>query len=150
MGSRSPGPQHRFGSAANAADGHGQIGFLYLRGGEVEGRQILERAWIEKSLSQHGTMRAKNDPVAHGFYWWLYPERHVAEAWGGAGQRIALLRDLNVVVVMTANDPSDYPRAPLAARLYDLVRESVTSERKLPANPTGAVDSHTLSELTRQ
>jgi CubicO group peptidase (beta-lactamase class C family) len=109
-----------------------KIGFLYLDGGRYQGARILDRAWIEKSLSPHVQMPAKGGPVAYGYYWWLYPERQVAEAWGGAGQRIALIRDLNCVVVMTADDPADYPRSPLAQRIYDVVRESVKSSRALP------------------
>ncbi|MCU1262038.1 MAG: hypothetical protein JWO80_4923 [Bryobacterales bacterium] len=80
-------------------------------------------------------MATKGGPVAYGYYWWLYPERHVAEAWGGAGQRIALIRDLRSFVVMTANDPSDYPRSPFAERVYDLVRESAKSSGRLRPNP---------------
>jgi hypothetical protein len=79
----------------------------------------------------------------------LYPERHVAEAWGGAGQRIGLIRDSKVVVVMTADDAEDYPRAPLAAHLYDLVHESAKSFGSLPPNPSAASDlARVLAELT--
>lgn len=102
-----------------------KIGFLYLHGGQFEGRRILDRAWVDRSLSAHAQMPAKGGPVAYGYYWWLYPERDVAEAWGGAGQRIGLMRDSKMVVVMTGNDPPDYPRAPLAGRIYNLVRQSV-------------------------
>jgi CubicO group peptidase (beta-lactamase class C family) len=117
-----------------------KVGLLYLRGGRCEGRRILERAWVEKSLRAHTKMPAKGGPVAYGYYWWVYPERHLAEAWGGAGQRIALIRDLKSVVVMTADDSADYPRSPLAARIYDLVRESVKSSGRLRPNPPAAVE----------
>ena len=126
-----------------------KIGFLYLGGGQFEGRRILEKGWVERSLSEHVKMPTKGGPADYGYYWWLYPERQVAEAWGGAGQRIGLIRDLKVVVVMTADDPGDYPRAPLAAHIYDLVRESVKSSGKLPANPGAASDlAHVVSGLT--
>ena len=117
-----------------------KIGFLYLGGGQFDGRRILERSWIDRSLSAQTKMPAKGGAVDYGYYWWLYPERHVAEAWGGAGQRIGLIRDLNSVVVMTANDSADYPRAPLAGRIYALVRESVKSSGRLRANPAGAAE----------
>jgi CubicO group peptidase (beta-lactamase class C family) len=126
-----------------------KIGFLYLRGGRFAGRRILDRVWVDRSLSAHTSMQAKGGPVAYGYYWWLYPERHVSEAWGGAGQRIALISDLEVVVVMTANDPADYPRSPLAARIDDLVRESVKSSGPLRPNPEAAAElTHVVAELT--
>ena len=77
-------------------------------------------------------MPAKGGPVPYGYYWWLYPERHLFEAWGGAGQRIAVISDLKIIIVMTANDSTDYPRSPLAAHIYDLVRASVKSSERLP------------------
>jgi CubicO group peptidase (beta-lactamase class C family) len=94
-------------------------------------------------------MSTKGGPVAYGYYWWLYPERHVAEAWGGAGQRIALIRDLKIVVVMTGNDSADYPRSPLAGRIYDLVRESVKSSGGLPPNPAATAGlASVVADLT--
>jgi CubicO group peptidase (beta-lactamase class C family) len=104
------------------------------------GRRILERAWVEKSLSAQTKMPTKGGSASYGYYWWVYPERHVAEAWGGAGQRIGLIRDLKSVVVMTGDDPADCPRAPLARRFYDLVRESVKSSGRLRPNPPAAAD----------
>jgi CubicO group peptidase (beta-lactamase class C family) len=115
-----------------------KIGFLYSGGGRFGSRGILEGGWIERSLSTHGSMPTKGGPVPYGYYWWLYPERHVAEAWGGAGQRLGVIRDLQVVVVMTADDPDDYPRSPLAGHLYDLIRGSVKSPRALRPNPAAA------------
>src|SRR5262249_5178906 len=93
-----------------------KIGLLYLGGGQFENRRILDSEWVEKSLSTNGKMPAKGGPVEYGYYWWLYPKSNVIEAWGGAGQRIAIIRDLKVVVVITADDPADYPRSPLAGR----------------------------------
>jgi CubicO group peptidase (beta-lactamase class C family) len=120
-----------------------RIGFLYLRGGEFEGRRILERGWVERSLSAQVQMPAKGGAAGYGYYWWLYPERHIAEAWGGAGQRITLMRDLGIVVVMTADDPGDSPRSAAAERIEEAIRESVKASRELKANAAGA------AELTR-
>ena len=126
-----------------------KIGFLCLQGGRFDGRRILENGWVRRSLNEHGKMPAKGGPVGYGYYWWLYPERHMAEAWGGAGQRIAVIHDLETVVVMTADDPGDYPRSPLAARIYDLVRESVKSSRPLRQNPAAALElAHVVQGLT--
>lgn len=115
-----------------------KIGSLYLGGGRFAGRRVLEGEWVTQSLRPHGEMPAKGGPVPYGYYWWLYPDRHVAEAWGGAGQRVAIMRDVNVVIVMTADDPRDYPRSPFAARIYDSIRASMKSSHSLPQNPRAA------------
>ena len=126
-----------------------KIGFLYLQGGEFKGCRILERTWVERSLSVQVRMPTKGGPVGYGYYWWIYPERGVAEAWGGAGQRIAVIRDLKIIAVLTANDSTDYPGSPLAARIYDLIRESVHSSGRLPPNqPAAAELANVVTELT--
>ena len=93
-------------------------------------------------LTAHVKMPARGGAAGYGYYWWLYPERKLFEAWGGAGQRIGVFRDLGLVVVMTADIPDDIPRSPFAARLYDAVRESVKvvsarprSRRASPGTP---------------
>lgn len=117
-----------------------RFGWLYLLDGEWEGRRVVEHAWVEKSLTAQVKMPTRGGPAEYGYYWWLYPERNLFEAWGGAGQRIGLLRDLRVVVIMTADMPNDIPRSSFAARLYDEVRESVKSSRPLPVNPSAVSD----------
>src|SRR5262249_20691935 len=96
-----------------------KFGWLYLSDGAWQTRQVVERAWVEKSLTAQVKMSTRGGPADYGYYWWLYPERDLFEAWGGAGQRIGLLRDLQVVVVVTADMPNDIPRSPFASHLYE-------------------------------
>ncbi len=117
-----------------------KFGSLYLSYGEWERRRVVERAWVEKSLTAHVKMPTSGGPADYGYYWWLYPDRGLFEAWGGAGQRIGILRDVQVVVVMTADVPNDIPRSPHAAHLYEAVRRSVNSSEPLPPNPSAASD----------
>ena len=127
-----------------------KFGSLYLHGGELEGRRILDSRWVESSLTPHVKMPTAGGPADYGYYWWLYPERNLYEAWGGAGQRIAVLRDVGIVVVMTANLPQDFPRAPFAASVYDVVRQSVKSSRALAPNVAAASElKQVLADLTR-
>jgi CubicO group peptidase (beta-lactamase class C family) len=116
-----------------------KLGSLYLAYGEGENR-VLDREWVEKSLTAQVKMPTAGGPAEYGYYWWLYPERKLFEAWGGAGQRIAVFRDLRLVVVMTADIPNDIPRSPLAARMYGVVLGSVKSSSPLPANPSAVAD----------
>ena len=119
-----------------------KLGSLYLGYGESGTNRILDREWVERALTAHVKMPARGGAAGYGYYWWLYPERKLFEAWGGAGQRIGVFRDLGLVVVMTADIPDDIPRSPFAARLYDAVRESVKvvsarprSRRASPGTP---------------
>jgi CubicO group peptidase (beta-lactamase class C family) len=106
-----------------------KIASLYLSYGEWRTRRVLDRAWVEKSLTPHVKMPTRGGPADYGYYWWLYPERGLFEAWGGAGQRIGVFRDLRLIVAVTADMPDDFPRSPFAARLYDAIRSAVTSSR---------------------
>jgi CubicO group peptidase (beta-lactamase class C family) len=117
-----------------------KVGALYLTSGEFETRHILDPEWVSKSLTGQVKMPTRGGAADYGYYWWLYPERTLFEAWGGAGQRISVLRDVGVVVAMTADIPDDIPRSPFAARLVDGVRESVKSSGRLPENPSAVAD----------
>lgn len=126
-----------------------KFGILYLQGGKFGGHRILDSNWVEASLRGHVKMPAMGGAVDYGYYWWLYPERNLFEAWGGAGQRIGVFRDLGLVIIITANMPQDIPRSPYAARIYDLVRSSVKSSNPLPANPTALKSmKRSLADLT--
>ncbi len=118
-----------------------KLGTLHLRDGVWGAARVLDPEWVERSLTTHGKMRTRGGPADYGYYWWLYPERTLSEAWGGAGQRIGLLHDAGLVVVMTADIASDIPRSPLAARLYDLFTAAVKSSGPMPA------DASALAEL---
>jgi CubicO group peptidase (beta-lactamase class C family) len=96
-----------------------KLGGLYLANGVWNGQRILSVDWVKKSLTAQTQMPTKGGAAGYGYYWWLYPERKLFEAWGGAGQRIGIFPELAVVVVMTAAIGDDFPRSPFAAKLYD-------------------------------
>ena len=96
-----------------------KIGQLYLDGGKWQGRQILPADWVEASLtSYHSTPGT----AGYGYQWWLH--RYVSEqagvdmwipmASGNGGQRIVLVRPLDMVVVITAGN-YNRTRVPLGA-----------------------------------
>jgi CubicO group peptidase (beta-lactamase class C family) len=88
-----------------------KFGALYLDGGEYETRRVLDREWVDKSLTVRTKMPTRAGPADYGYYWWLYPERRVVEAWGGAGQRISVFRDVGLVIVITADVSGDFPKS---------------------------------------
>ena len=80
-----------------------KLGQLYLQDGMWQGHRVLSKDWIDLSTQNY------SNEVGYGFFWWL--DRHEAGnryvdsflAWGYGGQHIFVLRDLDLVVVMTGN-----------------------------------------------
>lgn len=75
-----------------------RFGYLYLRGGEWDGRRLLSPDWITGAGEQHAT-----DPESgHGYgrHWWLWNSRAgVLAALGYEGQRTIVDTTRDVVVV---------------------------------------------------
>lgn len=75
-----------------------RFGYLYLRGGEWDGRRLLSTDWVRGAAEQHAT-----DPESgHGYgrHWWLWNSRaDTLAALGYEGQRtiVDTARDLVVV-----------------------------------------------------
>lgn len=84
-----------------------RIGLLYLNNGTWEGKQLLPEEWVTDSLTPHieSTWSA-----GYGYQWWIHrfdgPDNSmwVPSAVGNGGQRIFILRPLNMVVVITAGN----------------------------------------------
>lgn len=51
-----------------------RIAWLYLNGGEWEGRQVVPRAWVEQSLTAFTPGPRPDGRIGYGFQWWLYPD----------------------------------------------------------------------------
>ena len=79
-----------------------KFGLLYLHDGKWQGKQVLPSAWVNSSL-QPQTF-AKED-INYGYNWWVKSMRghNVGIANGFGGQYIFVVKDLNLVVVITAN-----------------------------------------------
>jgi CubicO group peptidase (beta-lactamase class C family) len=83
-----------------------KFGLLYLHGGNWHGRQLVPAAWVEASMTNQ--VITDESPYDYGYNFWLrdIAGHHVAMAWGFAGQMIFIIKDLDMVVVMTT-DTSD-------------------------------------------
>jgi CubicO group peptidase (beta-lactamase class C family) len=88
-----------------------KFGLLYLKDGQHNGEQIVPTEWVRESLKSY-TKDAwyyrvgKNfKDVGYGFQWWSVKAGNYRYnlAWGHGGQQIAILKDLNLVVVVTAD-----------------------------------------------
>ncbi len=92
-----------------------RIGQLYLQRGRWNGRRILPEAWVQASLSPQ--VRIASRPLglqSYGYHWFLgtagQGQRHLpySAAVGWGGQRVVIMPELDMVMVLTAglyNDP---------------------------------------------
>jgi CubicO group peptidase (beta-lactamase class C family) len=103
-----------------------KIGYLYLRNGNWDGRQILPPAWIDAVKGASVDMRLPGLRYANQF--WVQPDKHVYAAVGFHRQLIEVMPDLDIVAVATGT--RNYP----SARLIDAVAGAVRSSQPLPEN----------------
>jgi CubicO group peptidase (beta-lactamase class C family) len=115
-----------------------KIGYLYLRNGVWEGKQLLPPAWID--MVSHATVDMTLDPHASGDpelrysnLFWAFPKKHVYMAVGYHRQLIMVFPDLGIVAVTTGR--GNYSRS----ELVDYIAGSVKSDTSLPADVAGAL-----------
>jgi len=79
-----------------------KFGLLYLHEGRWNGRQLVPSAWVRASMTNQVAAGA---PYSYGYDFWLrdIAGHHAAMAWGSGGQMIYIVKDLDLVVVMTTN-----------------------------------------------
>jgi CubicO group peptidase (beta-lactamase class C family) len=79
-----------------------KFGLLYLHDGRWNGTQLVPSDWVEESMTNQVDADA---PYSYGYDFWLrdIAGHHVAMAWGSGGQMIYIIKDLDLVVVMTTN-----------------------------------------------
>lgn len=79
-----------------------KFGLLYLNEGKWKGKEILPASWVNASMSTQTIAKADTD---YGFNWWVKKMKGhpVGIANGFGGQYIFVVKDLNLVVVITAN-----------------------------------------------
>jgi CubicO group peptidase (beta-lactamase class C family) len=98
-----------------------KFGELYLRRGQIDGRQIVPAAWVADSF----TARTQSPISGHqyGYGWWMDEmEGHrVYFAWGFGGQYIFVVPDLELVVVTTSSVSLGEDRREHRDAVYDLV-----------------------------
>jgi len=107
-----------------------KIGYLYLRGGEWDGRQLLPPKWIDAVSHATIDMHLRADPsLRYANLFWAIPEKHVYMAVGYHCQLIMVFPDSDIVAVVTARNFCSF------GKLADLILSAIKSEAPLPANP---------------
>ncbi|MBV9734939.1 MAG: serine hydrolase [Acidisphaera sp.] len=110
-----------------------KIGYLYLRHGQWEGKQLLPPGWADVLSHSLVTMHASYDPnQSYSNFMWVFPDKHVFMATGLHGQLISVFPDLDVVAVTTARE---YVRF---STLIGRVTAAVKSASALPPDPNAA------------
>jgi len=80
-----------------------KIGYLFIKNGEWNGKQIVTPDWVKLSVAPSTSVSAA---VKYGLKWWLYPYNGGSSkfAWAGSGfggQKPIVLPDYDMVLVFT-------------------------------------------------
>ncbi len=104
-----------------------KIGYLYLHGGQWDGKQIVPREWVDMSTAPPAGERG--GPGGLGYEWGGAngPNGRQFGGTGRGGQSLVVWPDLDMVVAITAGGN--------AGQMAALVRKAVVSEQPLPAKP---------------
>ncbi|MBN1813276.1 MAG: serine hydrolase [Anaerolineae bacterium] len=105
-----------------------KFGYLYLQGGVWEGEQVVPADWVEASVT----------PAQYGYQWWRLAGGGYA-ALGYGGQRIAVVPDLDLVVVITGN----FSGVTSGYLVDAFVVPAVKSPEPLPENPEALAELET-------
>jgi CubicO group peptidase (beta-lactamase class C family) len=97
-----------------------KFGYLYLRQGRWEDRQLVPEAWVEESTTP------KVDDY-YGYLWWIDTAsgHHVPYAAGYGSQHIWVIRDLDLVVVNTADSGYLAASGAAANAPYDVLKKYI-------------------------
>jgi CubicO group peptidase (beta-lactamase class C family) len=82
-----------------------KLGYLMLREGRWEGRQILSTSWVDSAVGARVTDTGSADGLQYGYLWWVYPAVRGFAALGLGGQTILVVPGLDLVAVITASTP---------------------------------------------
>jgi CubicO group peptidase (beta-lactamase class C family) len=105
-----------------------KIGYLWLYGGQWEGRQLISADWV-KAASKTQIKTGMDDNYSYG--WWITDENGSVSAVGRGGQYIKAVPTFNAIVVATGAGWEYDQIDPL------LLASVVDTENPLPANPEG-------------
>jgi CubicO group peptidase (beta-lactamase class C family) len=111
-----------------------KFGFLYLRNGAWNGRQVIRHDWIEQSMQPHVRFESGG---GYGFQWWLLPlgpngsEPLAPYAAGWGGQYIFVLPERDMVVVSTAEEYDG--RSEMGTLLFDFIFAADREAASMPA-----------------
>lgn len=112
-----------------------KLGVLFLDGGRWRGRQVVSRAWVERSTRGVSRMGSR----AYGYFWWRQPfdvttpagrrRFEIVNASGNGGQKIYIIPELESVIVFTGSAYNNEHTPPNAIMEELLLPALVTRQR---------------------
>jgi hypothetical protein len=110
-----------------------KIGYLYLRRGEWEGKQLVPPEWVDRASHATVNMNLRFDPeLRYSNLFWALPKKNVYMAAGYNCQLIMVFPELDIVAVTTARDNCPH------SRLVDAIARAVKSGTALAPDAAGA------------
>jgi CubicO group peptidase (beta-lactamase class C family) len=110
------------GFAATARD-HARLGLVYLHGGELDGREVVPRAWVESSLETDdvtGVVRTSDGEVRRARYQWFETlDKRAYFAKGYNGQYVFVIPEKKMVFVRFGDGYGDIDWPHLFMRLSE-------------------------------
>ncbi len=104
-----------------------KLGFLFLHGGQWDGRQIISSQWIKEATREQ--MATGDDPYGYG--WWIDPVTNDAyHAAGRGGQNIYVIPEWDVIIVTTGGGFE-------FDEIAEMFRASYSHLESLPDDPVG-------------
>ncbi len=81
-----------------------RFGILYLKNGNLNGKQILPQSWVKESMSEHAALKYWDvlpGANGYGYFWWRRKSHghQVYVASGICGELICVIPDLDMVIV---------------------------------------------------
>ena len=122
-----------------------KFGYLYLKGGVWEGRQIVPAEWVRASTTPH--IKSTDAALGYGYQWWIQPDGSFA-AHGLGGQYILVRPKQDLVVVFTSwLTGSDTEQPP--ALMDSFIVPAAQSALALPENPEAMAQLQARIESVR-
>lgn len=103
-----------------------RVGLMMLKRGRWADQQLVATRWIDESLTARATVNNDED---YGLGWWLSRDlKSLFEANGRGGQRIVVVPEKELVVVMTGGGFEP-------AEIGHFLLRAIRSDKALPENP---------------
>ena len=123
LDSEASGVEKFFGGFNASARDHALLGLLYLHGGKLNGRRIVTKQWVERSLSPDpvaGEVHIADGTMRRGLYqWFLTLDGRAYFAKGYHGQYIFVVPQQNVVFVRFGDGYGDVDWTSLFLRIAE-------------------------------
>jgi CubicO group peptidase (beta-lactamase class C family) len=124
------GNNHGFGSLCLHPHDMARFGYLYLRGGVWNGKQVISKEWVAASTrKQSAPPDSSGRERGYGYLWWVFPGYFLAS--GRGGQCIFVCPETDLVMVTTGGGFN-------SGELFQKFVAPATSGRPLPPNQQAA------------